>query len=740
MAEINELIELIELVKKHYPLCNITQNEKYIELKYEQIIIKINNPTDLFNFYVCSSGTSKDYSFLNEINKICIKKNPTLKQIIIRLLKYISETNMTKSDEQLLKDKLILFLDKSVSIVVAEGSTKSLYDPKLVGFLIIDEYIKCLNLSKTSNKFILELNDNNIYSWKITMNNFTNTDIKNVSMFILFHDKLYPNYPPLINIVSPMFKNTLNHRISNSKMVQLNYWTPVRDTMFIINKIYSIIEKFGQFDSTQINIELPECVCSLNSLLVQLASYINSVQEDDIDADEKYILFNVNTINTKNHKTETNYWKKGTGYGHGTQTQWDPEEYIKLQETKNNVIIKILENINKILLCDINKQHMPLIIKHINQSLLLNYCNIELENSSLMSVQNNHLLINTILTTIKNIINSDKNIMQTYLNTLFKLKTLIEESLKINTNSILTDILTNINSFFICEEYLKELTGNDTIVKRDLHDDISLNYVSSLTELCYDSCPILSTNYKKEYVELFNKTSDFKQCLKRLSVELPSMKQVGQLPIHIESSIFFRVDDDTPQITRALITGPKDTPYENGCFIFDIFMTNEYPNKSPQCWFMNHGGVRFNPNLYACGKVCLSLLGTWSGGGKSEGWNSSTSNITQLLLSIQSLILIEEPYFNEPSHEISIKTLHGKKACDDYNNNIRLYTMKSTIRDLIKNTKLYPQFEDVIKLHFKLKKEHVLKTCKKWVGKSSEKLKTEYETVFNEIKTLLQTF
>lgn len=29
--------------------------------------------------------------------------------------------------------------------------------------------------------------------------------------------------------------------------------------------------------------------------------------------------------------------------------------------------------------------------------------------------------------------------------------------------------------------------------------------------------------------------------------------------------------------------------------------------------------MRFNPNLYNCGKVCLSLLGTWSGG-ENEKW------------------------------------------------------------------------------------------------------------------------
>lgn len=38
-----------------------------------------------------------------------------------------------------------------------------------------------------------------------------------------------------------------------------------------------------------------------------------------------------------------------------------------------------------------------------------------------------------------------------------------------------------------------------------------------------------------------------------------------------------------------------------------------------------NGSVRFNPNLYNCGKVCLSLLGTWSG----PSWDPATSTILQ---------------------------------------------------------------------------------------------------------------
>lgn len=38
------------------------------------------------------------------------------------------------------------------------------------------------------------------------------------------------------------------------------------------------------------------------------------------------------------------------------------------------------------------------------------------------------------------------------------------------------------------------------------------------------------------------------------------------------------------------------------------------------------GKIRFNPNLYACGKVCLSLLGTWRGHA-SENWDPKLSTM-----------------------------------------------------------------------------------------------------------------
>jgi hypothetical protein len=77
--------------------------------------------------------------------------------------------------------------------------------------------------------------------------------------------------------------------------------------------------------------------------------------------------------------------------------------------------------------------------------------------------------------------------------------------------------------------------------------------------------------------------------------------------------------------------------------------------------FLTTGGgrERLNPNLYACGKVCLSLLGTWPGGGKAEKWVAATSSMLQLLVSIQSLIFVDQPFFNEPGYETSMATADG---------------------------------------------------------------------------------
>jgi ubiquitin-protein ligase len=53
------------------------------------------------------------------------------------------------------------------------------------------------------------------------------------------------------------------------------------------------------------------------------------------------------------------------------------------------------------------------------------------------------------------------------------------------------------------------------------------------------------------------------------------------------------------------VIGPAGSPYENGCFVFDIWLPPSYPSAPPKVLLVTTGGgaVRFNPNLYNCGKV-----------------------------------------------------------------------------------------------------------------------------------------
>lgn len=117
------------------------------------------------------------------------------------------------------------------------------------------------------------------------------------------------------------------------------------------------------------------------------------------------------------------------------------------------------------------------------------------------------------------------------------------------------------------------------------------------------------------------------------------------------------IDYDENNITqmKGLIFGPKDTPYYGGFFLFDIDVKNTYPSDPPHVTYLstNYGKTRFNPNLYKEGKVCLSLLGTWSG----PSWTPAY-NIATVLLSIQGLIFVENPIQNEPGYEKNIDTMY----------------------------------------------------------------------------------
>lgn len=149
--------------------------------------------------------------------------------------------------------------------------------------------------------------------------------------------------------------------------------------------------------------------------------------------------------------------------------------------------------------------------------------------------------------------------------------------------------------------------------------------------------------------------------------------------------------------------------YGGGYFEFDLWVPDDYPNSPPKMKFLTTGGgkIRFNPNLYNCGKVCLSLLNTWS----TPQWSTSSSTISQVVISIYTMIFNEHPYTNEPAYYRALETETGRTASEKYNANIRKYTASVAISDQVKNKNSI--FVDIIQKHWDTNKEKTIKVYEK---------------------------
>uniref|UniRef100_A0A8C6UCB4 Ubiquitin-conjugating enzyme E2 Z n=1 Tax=Neogobius melanostomus TaxID=47308 RepID=A0A8C6UCB4_9GOBI len=140
--------------------------------------------------------------------------------------------------------------------------------------------------------------------------------------------------------------------------------------------------------------------------------------------------------------------------------------------------------------------------------------------------------------------------------------------------------------------------------------------------------PTMSTDWDNEKAS--------QQCILRIKRDIMS--------IYKEPPPGMFVVPDPQDMTKihALITGPFDTPYEGGFFLF-LF------------------------------RLCLSILGTWTG----PAWSPAQS-ISSVLISIQSL-MTENPYHNEPGFEQERHPGDSK----NYNECIRHETMRVAVCDML---------------------------------------------------------
>lgn len=133
---------------------------------------------------------------------------------------------------------------------------------------------------------------------------------------------------------------------------------------------------------------------------------------------------------------------------------------------------------------------------------------------------------------------------------------------------------------------------------------------------------------------------------------IKDVKDIIKHPL-IENGIYYIHDDVDMMKGYALIIGPTDTPYFGGNYFFELIYPLDYPHSPPKVKYCTNGNrIRFNPNLYTCGKVCISLLNTWRG----DQWTSCQS-ISTVLLTLCTLLcknsLLNEPGVNNTHRDIT---------------------------------------------------------------------------------------
>ena len=192
------------------------------------------------------------------------------------------------------------------------------------------------------------------------------------------------------------------------------------------------------------------------------------------------------------------------------------------------------------------------------------------------------------------------------------------------------------------------------------------------------------------------------------------LKEVQKMKLD-ELGIHIQFNEENMLQAKAIIIGPKDTPYENGILYFKIQFPTNYPFSPPKVNYISSSKYRIHPNLYVGkpsedfkGKVCLSILNTWSG----PKW-TTVMHVGSVLVSIQSL-LDENPLRNEPGFEKE-KSLRNT----NYNRVVEYDTYQQLIYKncLLTSSEFKIGFEEIIQEHIKKNKETILSKldhlCKK---------------------------
>jgi ubiquitin-protein ligase len=570
-------------------------------------------------------------------------------------------------------------------------------------------YDSCLEmlgdqLLKINNEKNFQVDVANLFCINVKLTNFTLD--QNIYIHVLMKinpDKIITEAPEIQLTSNIVFKYNLLQSIEKLKpFVNKNTWSIKYSFYDIIVNIYNMVNQYGEIEIITNNI----LQTIINDLEYLLSLKTKNISENKLlEVFDSQLLCQPSSANTINNAdkngTDANstYWKKGTGYGHSSSSSWNIDDYVASLKLKR-------KNIN---------QKMIELLKLLNTE-----SNLETYINTIMNLYKSYLTDDEvdvkIVTDISHFIAKYHKLTIPYLSIIKTIKDFLDDN---EISSAHLDIIFN-NKQVI----LPVINDNLTPYQVKFNKYKFQFYNSKFNNMAFIESELLPSSINS-------------QQMAKLQKEFKILK--NSIILSQDASIFFMAEKDNINKMRFIISGPKNTPYEYGLFIFNMTIPSNYPSRPPFVKLSNTGGKRFNPNLYDSGKVCLSLLGTWKGD-KGESWNSETSTFYQLLISIQSQILIDEPYFNEPGYEKYIGTLSGINSSKGYNENIYQYTIDHAMNDLLTvgNNDNYPEFRDVINEYFTHHKDDIINTMNLWHGKLPLNKKPAFSQSLGKLINLLK--
>ena len=571
-----------------------------------------------------------------------------------------------------IKKKSCINIDELLNIKFGEKKKDSIFSPNEVALSIIRELQKLEQIYEPvfQNNFIIH----DIYTFTVGNMIEKFPDLK-ITL------KLNENYYPLVTpdiLISPAIDPVYMYEMIMHPDLDIRNTDKIKNIDYILNRIKHFLKNYS-------------LDCKLNS---EITNYlITLLKNNNFRIKISNITSNEN-ITIENQSKPKNV---GIGYG-GSNTKWDVDAYltneIRIKEENN----KIIENIYNFI--QNNKD---------NKDLFELYTRFNLHQFWIDLLEKYDALDEKYYNTIKQII-----------------EIMICLNMKFNIPFI-QEFQTNNNNSDISKQII-ELLKKVELIK--LNTVISNNYILALKDKQVNNYPYFSQE-KHHFIKDAKEAPNFRNAKTPMIIMKHYKVISSSLPLTEESAIFFCQDTDNVSLFKFMVIPNEDTPYKFGCFVFDVFIPPCFPNGPP---IVSHStsrknNFRFNPNLYACGKVCLSLLGTWGGQSASEKWIppnelGTGSTLFQVIMSIYSMVFSEDPWYNEPGREKSIESAKENIQALNYNKDIQ----DGTIRYAIINQLKYPEegFEEVIKIHFTQKKEKIQKYLTD-IGK------TAYLNMFNSL-------